>query len=208
MAQPARCSTISRRSWLIAGLGASLFKAFGANSMAVRLDGETLFIAAPQLHFLTGKPLERLKDGAPVSFLTQLSISLDQYSSLWKRANERFVVSYDLWEEKFSVVRLSETTRKVTRLSAQETENWCINRLTINTSGLEADRPFWLQLEMRAADAKDQTAVLGEPGINLTRLIEVFSRPARDQQPRWILDAGPLRLSDLKKSSRRGPHGG
>jgi hypothetical protein len=44
--------------------------------------------------------------------------------------------------------------------------------------------------------------VVGESGINLTRLIEVFSNPARAQQMRWEAVAGPMRLMDLKRESR------
>ena len=60
-------------------------------------------MAAPDLHFLTGKPLERLKDAATVTFLSQLTLFSDAQGTVFKRAAERLVVSYDLWEEKFSV---------------------------------------------------------------------------------------------------------
>jgi hypothetical protein len=62
-------------------------------------------------------------------------------------------------------------------------------------------------LEMRAEDARDQAAVIGESGINLTRLIEVFSNPAHAQQMRWELTAGPVRLMELKRE-RRGTRSG
>jgi hypothetical protein len=60
---------------------------------------------------------------------------------------------------------------------------------------------------LRAEDARDQAGVVGDAGINLTRLIEIFSNPARAQQSRWEGIAGPVRLKDLKKE-RRGSRSG
>jgi hypothetical protein len=57
-------------------------------------------------------------------------------------------------------------------------------------------------LELRAEDARDQAGVLDDGGINLTRLIEIFSSPARAQQMRWEQVAGPMRLLELKRESR------
>jgi len=62
MAQPARDIRISRRSWLLAGLGIPLLRARAEEPLLVSFDGDNLHVAAPGLHFLTGKPLSRLKD--------------------------------------------------------------------------------------------------------------------------------------------------
>src|SRR5437879_6581218 len=102
MAQPARDERISRRCWLLAGLAIPLFKARADESLTVSFDGDNLRVAAPDLHFLTGKPLERLKDAATVTFLSQLTLFGDAHGTVFKRSVERLVVSYDLWEEKFS----------------------------------------------------------------------------------------------------------
>ena len=37
-------------------------------------DGDNLHVAAPTLHFLTGKPLERLKYGDVVAYVLQLEL--------------------------------------------------------------------------------------------------------------------------------------
>ena len=192
---------VTRRWWLLASFGTPLSMGLSAQSLNVRLvEGDSLRISAPQLHFITGKSLERLKDGAAVVFLGQLSLSSDAGLTGWKRAINRFIVSYDLWEERFSVTRTEQGRRSVSHLSAASAESWCLDNLAIDTAGVPPDRPFWLRLELRAEDPKDLTAVVGEPGINLTRLVEVFSRPARVQQPRWELTTGPLRLADLRRS--------
>ena len=48
-----------------------------------------------KLHFLAGKPLDRLKDGAAVVFLTQLTLTTDNFATSLRRTPERFVFSYD-----------------------------------------------------------------------------------------------------------------
>lgn len=173
--------------------------------LTVAWDGDDLHVAWPELHFLTGNPLKRLKDGDSVVFLTQLTLTTDNFSTILRRAPERFVFSYDLWEEKFSVAKLGPGHRTASLLVAPAAEAWCLDNVAISSTGLRGDRPFWVRFELRAAESKDEAAVLGEPGINLTRLIEIFSRRPRDQQPHWSADAGPLRLGELKRLVSRGP---
>jgi hypothetical protein len=191
--------TISRRYWLLAGMAIPASRLWSAERLSVTWDGDDLHVAAPQLHFLAGKPLDRLKDGAAVVFLTQLTLTTDNFTTSLRRTPERFIFSYDLWEEKFSVTKLGEGQRTVAHLSAAAAEAWCLDNVAISSTGLPQDRPFWLRFELRAAEPKDEAAVMGESGLNLTRLIEIFSRRPRDRQPQWIADAGPLRLGDLKR---------
>jgi hypothetical protein len=183
----------------VAGVCISLSSLRSAERLNVTWDGDDLHVAAPQLNFLSGKPLDRLKDGAAVVFLTQLTLTTDDYKTSLRRTPERFVFSYDLWEEKFSVTKLGEGQRTVAHLSLAAAEAWCLENVAISTSDLPQDRPFWLRFEMHATEAKDEAAVIGESGLNLTRLIELFSRRPRDQQPQWTAETGPLRLIDLRR---------
>jgi hypothetical protein len=195
-----RAAAINRRRWLTAGVCLLLTTAsFSAERLNVVWDGDDLHVAAPQLHFLVGKPLERLKDGSAVVFLTQLTLTTDRFNNTLRRTPERFVFSYDLWEEKFSVTKLGPGQRTAAHLSADAAEAWCLDNVAVSASSLPPDQPFWLRFELRAADSRDEAAVIGEPGINLTRLIEIFSRRPRDQQPQWTAEAGPLRLGELKR---------
>ena len=191
--------TISRRRWLLAGVAIPLSGFGAAERLSVTWDGDDLHVSAPQLHFLSGKPLDRLKNGSAVVFLTQLTLTTDNFTTSLRRIPERFVFSYDLWEEKFSVTKLGEGQRTVAHLSVAAAEAWCLDNVAISATGLPQDRPFWLRFELRAAEPKDEAAVIGESGLNLTRLIEIFSRRPRDQQPQWMADAGPLRLGELKR---------
>jgi hypothetical protein len=207
-----RDERVSRRSWLLAGLAIPLSRAAaflaGTPPLNVTWDGDNLHVAAPQLHFLTGKSLERLKDGASVVFLSQLTLFADSRSNAYRRIPDRLIVSYDLWEEKFSVTRLGAVPRSVSHLSASAAEAWCLDNLLMSASGLNPDRPFWLKFEMRPADPKESTSVVGEPGISIAGLIEIFSRNPGSQEQTWAMEAGPLRLSQLVRTSGRGPRPG
>lgn len=198
---------LTRRWFLLAGFSAPFAAALGAQDLSARLDSTNLLhVLAPGLHFLKGKPLERLKDGATVAVLGQVTLSLDANVTVATRAIARFALSYDIWEERFSVSRFAvsheETaTRSASHLSPEAAEAWCLDHLTVDTSVLPAGRQFWIRLELRVEDGREGNQIIGEPGINLTRLIEIFSRPARAQQQRWQLDTGPLRLTDLRRSA-------
>ena len=209
MPLPARGSEISRRSWLLAGLTVPLFPARGAQPIEVTFDGDNLHVSAPSLHFLTGKPLERLKDAATVVFLSQLTLFSENHDVVFRRAPERFVVSYDLWEEKFSVTQLGSTPRSTAHvLSAPAAEAWCLEGLAISGLGMAPDRPFWLRFELRTADQKELAGGVGEPGLNLRSLIELFSRKPGPDDPNWTREVGPLRLEDLRHAAGRGARNG
>jgi hypothetical protein len=180
-------------------------------SMTVRLDGDYLRITLPHLDFLKGKSLERLKDGASVAFIGQLSIGTSPNSlTPIARAVARFALSYDIWEERFSVTKIGQSPdsrRSASHLSQQAAENWCLDNMVIDRSQLPADKDFYVQLDLRAEDPRDQLGIIGDPGINLTRLIELFGRAPRSPQERWLLNSGPHRLGDLKKTEIRGIRG-
>jgi len=202
MALPARDIRISRRRWLLAGLAIPLSKAWAEDPLEVTFDGDNIHVAAPGLHFLTGKPLERLKNAATVVFVSQITLFSDQGKTIFRRpVAERLIVSYSLWEEKFSVtIRGNESTRTTPRLlTAQQAESWCIENLAISSLGLAPESPFWLRFELRAADPKNLGSLLEDTGISLGGLIEIVSRRHGSDAPYWRRDAGPLRLKDLPR---------
>jgi hypothetical protein len=197
--------SLRRRDLLVAGVAAGL-RAAAAETLRVRLNGDRLTVAAPQLQFFMGRPLERLHDGASVWFDFQLTALAERPLAgtaprVLERAVERFAVSYDLWEERFAVSRLSRPAH-ASHLTSRAAEAWCLEQTALPTASLAPDRPFWLRLEVRAEDPRERPAIWGEPGINLTRLIELFSRPSRSGQPSWLVDEGPFRLAELKSGGR------
>jgi hypothetical protein len=206
MAQFAR-ATINRRNWLQAGFAVVVFAAPAAiatPALNVTFDGDDLHVAAPQFHFLTGKPLERLKDGATVVFLSQLTLR-DDRGFEFRRAPERLTISYDVWEEKFKVV-MSVDNHSVSGLSLAAAETWCLDNLAISTLGMEPTRPFALYLDMRVATERDLATLMGDRGISMRNWIEFFSRKPGADLP-FHLEAGPFRLADLPRTFAHRTHG-
>jgi len=201
MALPARDIRISRRSWLLAGLTIPLFRARADEPLSVTFDGDNLHVAAPGLHFLTGKPLSRLQDASTVVFVSQLTLFDENHTIFRRPVQERLIVSYDLWEEKFAVtIRGVEFARSTPRLmSASQAEQWSIENLAISALGLAPDRPFYVRFELRAADPKDFADLMGDTGLSLSTLIKIFSQKPGPKDPSYRREAGPLRLTDLPR---------
>jgi hypothetical protein len=198
---------LTRRWWLLAVASAPFAAALGAQQLELRLEsGNLIRITAPGFQFLQGKPLERLKNGSSVSFLGQLTISTDANRTIEQRAITRFALSYDIWEERFSAVRyplsrVEEASRKSSPLSEAAIQNWCLESLMADASRFALDQQIWVRLELRMEDTHDTGGLIGEAGISISRLIDLFSKPARPSQDHWQLDAGPFRLMDLKRKS-------
>lgn len=196
--------------WFIITFFTGFLLAMFANELALHRRDQELHIRAPNLHFISGPSLDRLKNGGAVPFDFQLSVAVDSSSNLYDRAVERFVISYDLWEEKYSVTKLwgsgsmrgnsrrsIRERRSVSHLTAAAAENWCIDNIAVSTTGLDPNRRLWVRLEVRSSDPRDGPPLIGESGISISRLIELFSHPPRSGQQRWTLETGPVRLADL-----------
>ncbi|MGP0070438.1 MAG: hypothetical protein ACLPWF_00690 [Bryobacteraceae bacterium] len=164
-----------------------------------RVAGD-IHVTAPTLHFLTGKSLSQLKDGVAVPFDFQLVIASGSKDNVVARSLERFTVSYDVWEERFSVVRMRDLQRSNLRLSLSGAESWCLDHIVIPAGALPAGQQLWARLEVRSVESKEPRAT--DTGINLSTLIEIFSRPTRPQQDRWSVESAPFQLTDLKPDLR------
>jgi hypothetical protein len=180
---------------------------YNPHRLIPRIEGEYLHVGASNFSFLTGKSLQRLKDGASVAFVAQLIVSdTPNFLIPNARAVARFAVSEDIWEERFSVTRLGdgpEQKRTIAHQLAPAAETWCLDNLAIHRTDLPVDRPFYLRLDLRAEDPRDQPGLIGDSGISLSNLVEIFSRPIRDRQdryPSWT--AGPIRLEDILRGAR------
>jgi hypothetical protein len=164
-----------------------------------RRSGDQLHVAAPRLHFITGRSLQRLRDGDIVPFDFQLTVAAGVKTNVVQRALERFVVSYPIWEvDKFSVVRAHNFKQSSADLSASAAEAWCVQNIFIPVDTLPANQELWARLEVRTSDPRDAAADGGASGVSLAALIDLFSRPARAQQDHWAYDSSAFRLSDLK----------
>jgi hypothetical protein len=205
MARNARDNWISRRSWLLAGLAVPLSRTRADVAFSVSYDGDNLRVTAPDLHFLTGKPLERLKNADTVVFVAQLTLFSDAYQTVFRRVPKRFIVSYDLWQEKFAITMPGASERPVSHLSASQAESWCIENMAISALGLPPDRDFWLRFDLRSSSQKDLSSVVGDSGISITTfLIDVMSRKPGPDDFNFTRRAGPLRLAKLPRTVARG----
>jgi hypothetical protein len=170
-----------------------------SEDLIVRRSGDMIRVVAPRLHFITGKSLQRLHDGAVVPFDFQLSVTAGARSNIVARAFERFTVSYDVWEERFSVVRLNDFRKSASNLSANGAEAWCLENISARGFALPANRELWARLEVRSAEPKEpSSSPYTDPGISITTLIGIFSRPPRPAQDHWSLESSAFHLADLK----------
>src|SRR4030081_2350680 len=121
---------VTRRLWLTACFSSPLGWSLAVPRLLIRRLDNNLRVSAPQIRFLTGKSLEQLKNGASVGFVSQIVLSANESgSSILARAVDRFTVSYDVWEEKFSAARPGPPMRSVSRLSVPACEAWCLDEL-------------------------------------------------------------------------------
>jgi hypothetical protein len=175
-----------------------------AQDLVLRRSTDTLLVTAPRLHFLTGKPLERMRNGASVTYDMQLSILSDNRQLVLRRGFERFVVSYDLWEERFSATRMRTARTSASHLSAEAAESWCLDHLSVPAGGLATDKPVYVRLDIRAQEPKDRRTGDEDATISLGRLIEIFSRagnPASGTQ--WRAEAGPISLQNVLQQNSK-----
>ncbi len=184
---------------LLPASGACFSKSLPDEALDPRLEPGEIRVSAPQLRFVSGSALERLRNGGLVPFALQLALSTDRWATVTHRDIERFVFSYDMWEETFSIAKLGNPRRSVSRLSARAAESWCIQELTLPQAGLAPQQPFWLRLEARAENPAEDTHIMTEEGVSLTRLVEIFSRRSHGGDSRWSIDAGPFRLALLAR---------
>lgn len=186
-------------------LAATPYLAAASQEIQVRLVNDKLQVSAPGLHFLTGKPLEQLRNGATVSFDIQISILADSRQTVLHRSFDRFVLSYDVWEEKFSVGRLRSASSTALHLSATAAEAWCVSRFQLLTSGLPADKPLWVRIDVRANEGRDRRLADAEPedGFSLGSLIDLFGRTARPRAgtSQWRAESNAFQLASLRRQT-------
>src|SRR5207247_7295325 len=137
------------------------------------------------LHFLIGKPLERLRNASPVPFDFKLTLWSGNRNHLFRSRAERFVVSYDLWEERYSVTEITTPPKTAAHMTAQAAETWCLEQIPLDVTGLDGSETFWARLEVRASEDKGAgrdngklfgRADISESGISLNGLVEICSR--------------------------------
>lgn len=171
-----------------------------SQSLTVERLGNYLRVAAPQMHFLEGKPLAQLHDGASVTYSFALTLTAGGASTI--HLQERFILSYDLWEEKFSVVQAGAPAHSASHLTAAAAEAWCLDNLAVPVPAFGPGKTFAIKLECRIAENGAESGGESRP-LTLAGLIDVFSRKGQEAPLRWEAVSGPLHLSDLKDKKQR-----
>ncbi|MGE5360761.1 MAG: hypothetical protein ACM3NQ_17225 [Bacteroidales bacterium] len=168
-------------------------------ALVVERQGERLRLSAPGFHFLDGKPLAQLHDGAAVTYIVSVSTRPEHGGARSIRRDHRFVFSYDLWEEKFSVVQVGTPRRSASHLSRDAAEAWCLDAVSPSVADVPADKTFVVTLDCSVPDQAPEQA---REGLTLSALLDAFSRKAAAAQPHWEASSPPSRLADLKEKGR------
>jgi hypothetical protein len=171
-----------------------------AQSIPILLErhGDNLIVSAPQLHFISGKAMERLKNGSTITYVVLLSIARENSKKQILQLRNKFMISYDLWEEKFSVIRVTDGNT-TSRLTSAMAEAWCLGNIPIPARSVPEREPFMIRLEcsIQEESEKQPSETSGQIFANL---IEIFGRKKDDVPQRWETIAGPFRLENLKNS--------
>ena len=155
-----------------------------------------MHVRAPAFGFIKGETLARLKDGRSVSVDLGLSVLPDRGATAVAQSRQVFVLSYDLWEERFAVTLAGVPPRSISHLTSAGAEAWCLEQLTVSVRALGSlgrDRPFWVRLEYRILDG-DAPAADADAGLTLRWLIDRLSRRRKAEELTHAIEAGPLRL--------------
>jgi hypothetical protein len=176
-----------------------------AQTLTIDVVGDALKIRAPGFSFLKGDPLARLKDGRSVRIeLTALVLPAPGKSPA-ATTRRSFALSYDLWEERFSVTTVDTRSQSVSHLTMAAAEAWCVEQLAIPVRALGAlgrDLPLWIRLEHRVLDG-DSTSGSEDSGDTLQALIDALSRRRKAASSPHALEAGPFRLPSRGSSLPR-----
>jgi hypothetical protein len=167
-----------------------------AQSITASRVGDAVTVRAPGLGFIKGEPLLRLKDGRTVRVDLDLAVLPGPGGSAVAHGRQTYVLSYDLWEERFAVTMAGTPGKSASYLTAPAAEAWCVEQLTVPVSSigrLARDTPFWVRLEYRVLDGEGSSAS-DDAGLSLRGLIEAFSRRPKANAWTHSIEAGPFRL--------------
>jgi hypothetical protein len=165
-----------------------------SQSITVSTVNGAVQVRAPGFHFIAGESLARLKDGQSVRVDIDLSVLAKPGAAAAARRRQSYVLSYDLWEERFAVAVPGAPSRSISHLTSAAAEAWCLQQLTVPVSALGSlghNLPFWIRLDSRLLNGGAPESAEG--GLTLRGLIDVFSRRQTGAVSQSI-EAGPFRI--------------
>jgi hypothetical protein len=146
---------------------------------------------------LAGAPLERLHDGRSVTYVFTVALRVQRGGPRGPALTRQVVFSYDLWEERYAVVRRDDPKVAASHLTAAAAETWCVDLLTLPVRAAPANETLVVKLECSLREESAQPAVTPS-ATTFTGLLDLLSRKPREAPPRWEATSLPLRLADLK----------
>ena len=169
-------------------------------SLGLERQGDRLNVAAPHIRLLSGKALERLRDGSSVTYSITVTAKAKLAPATAFRLQERFVVSFDLWEEKFAVIQLGG--RAASRLSADGVVAWMLEAMPVPVQAVPDRQPFTVRLECFVDESEADKDHKNASGLTLAGLIDVFSRKPAEAPLRWEATSADLRLNEIKDNKK------
>ncbi|MFN7922731.1 MAG: hypothetical protein U0Q16_21680 [Bryobacteraceae bacterium] len=181
---------------------AGSFAFLWADALGLRLRGDQLFVSVARMDLLREPITAKLKSGQAVAFDFHLALWVGSRSSPRRRAFERFVVSYDLWEERYAVSTLRKPKSSAAGLTPRGVEQWCLERIVVPSVDLGGASTVWAKLDVRAVDPERDAELFTREGLSLTTLIDLVSRTNRSEEQHWSFDSGAVPASLLHEDPR------
>jgi hypothetical protein len=170
-----------------------------SNPLSLERHGDRLIVTAPQWHFVSKKDVGKLQNGSTI--VCVLTLTLVPAHSRKQTYRAKFVISYDLWEENYSVSSIPDG-RKASRLAIAMAETWCLENLPVPIRSIPERQSFAIRLECFIQEDECREDEKGKSGSNpiFNELVEIFSRKKQEEPLRMEIAGGPFRLEDLKIS--------
>jgi hypothetical protein len=168
-----------------------------AQSVTVARAGNAVTVRAPGFDFIKGDPLVRLKDGRSVRLDLELDVLPGPGGAAAAQGRQTYVLSYDLWEERFAVTLVGPPSRSIAYQTSAGAETWCLEQLTVPVNALGRlgrDLPFWVRLGYRVIAADNPPTADGSGDFTLRGLIDALSRRRKADALTHSIEAGPFRL--------------
>ena len=169
-----------------------------AQSLTVRAAGDMLQLRGSGLRLIESAVAAHLKDGRSVRVDFEMTILDKAQGAAVTQNRQSFVLSFDLWEQRYAVTRTGAAPRSISHLTARDAEAWCVENLSIPLTALgrfSRDLPFWVRVEFRVQDQPPPPADTQSP-FALRTLIEVFSRRGAEEALDRSFVAGPFRVGN------------
>jgi hypothetical protein len=182
---------------LIAFLAAASPIVVIAQSFEVRAVADMLQLRGSGIGLIEGRVADHLKDGRSVRVDFELTVLEKPRGNAVAHGQYGFILSYDLWEQRFAVTRAGTPPRSISHLTARNAEGWCFENMTVPLASLGRfahDMPFWIRIDYRVQDRAPAANSEDDSTFGLRTLIDALSRRRPDDPPGRSIEAGPFRV--------------